>query len=351
METFDGTSSPATARSSAPSSWSRDFDEARAVLRLGRLRTRYLKRVLLQKLRGTGRCSTTWVGGDVASRTPAGSSTRYLATGAVPLWRGRGCARTCAAAPGTAAHYDEGVAVLRAPGRGEPGQGSWSASCAARPRSRPGPERARPGVRAGVFVLSGAALLAVLALVLARPGAVATVGGPRGPPGGQRPLAAGATVPAGGLVVAAEETPCSPSSAKDVLLRQGAALRIERGGTRVALDAGRARFAVTHAGGVPNPFEVVAGDTQVFVQGTIFVVEQRERGDVLVAVKEGRVRVAARRNQFELHELQETTVRQGAAEAPRAASASSLAEDLTGLFERIERGVKRALKGLDARDH
>ncbi|WP_426661258.1 FecR family protein [Rhodanobacter aciditrophus] len=67
-------------------------------------------------------------------------------------------------------------------------------------------------------------------------------------------------------------------------------VRFDRGGRKVALEAGEAYFQVVHD--ARRPFEVAAGDVTVRDIGTAFDV-RRTGGEVVVAITRGEVRVAA----------------------------------------------------------
>lgn len=115
---------------------------------------------------------------------------------------------------------------------------------------------------------------------------------------------------------------------RSVVLREGSALQLGPSGASVTLARGRARFEVTRVGDQPNPFRVHAGAAAIDVLGTVFAVERSTSDErVLVAVKEGRVRVSTAKAETFIGGGEEATVVGERVSRLRPASASSLRED------------------------
>lgn len=297
---------------------------------------------------------------------PRGRIDRYVLEGAASVEeerRLRAHLRGCARCRG---HYDAAILALRAAsgdvagfGRGEQERLLTlvtGEAQAARARKSDGERSARTmahapwwtGVlpdRAFVPAAAGFALVAIagLFLLLRTPsaGVVDVVGGALTADG--EPLSAGDTLPAG-VILSAEkgDSVLALDGEKVVLLREGSGLFVEGGAARsVILTRGRARFSVEHANG-DNPFTVRAGDAQVDVKGTLFVVQRMSDSDTLIAVQEGRVAVKGGKGTVELGALEETHVRRGAVLPARRASAQSLDDDVAFDLLKPIRKLKRA---------
>lgn len=246
-------------------------------------------------------------------------------------------------------HYDTGVRLLRLArggpdvhGLGEKKRLSRRASLAPMP-----PPAARAGRLRVLF--AAIAMTAVLVFWILVPASVGRVllPGDELRIDGERAVA-GQRIRQGSLLVAAHgDAVIALVGDRDVLLREGAAVRVTQRGSHASLELGRARFVVHRLGERPNPFAVIAGSTQVDVQGTTFVVDRRDPKETLVAVKEGHVRVQGAKGEVRLTDGQETSVANGVPGGVRPASAASLEEDGGNFLELLLRRAGRLVKDVE----
>lgn len=248
--------------------------------------------------------------------------------------------QTCASCR---AHYDQGVALLRAAraATGEPGAGELERLVRRAANVSRGPSRSarwRPAIG-----LAAAAAVAVLLVVFSGPrmaGKVALAG--------QRTLVAGVPCATScmlreGELVAAIEGPVllALEGGRKVALAEGSVVAVTKAGALVRLEAGRARFDVDPGHG---QFGVQAGTTRVEVKGTSFGVARWGESEVVVAVESGRVEVEGTNDSVLVEGGQRTRVgADGTPDAPSAIRPADvdLLRELGRLGEEIERAVKR----------